>query len=82
VYLPGAGIAQWYSVGLGAGWSGVRIPRSRMREAITPLPNTPSCRGAPLKHRYNFYLFLYLYLRARTRLRALYDCVCGLHHKT
>jgi len=25
-----------------------------MRGALSPLPNTPSCRGAQLKHRDNF----------------------------
>jgi hypothetical protein len=29
-------------------------PRSRIRGAIPPLPNTPSWRGAYLKHRDNF----------------------------
>jgi hypothetical protein len=30
------------------------VSRSRMRGAIPPLPNTPSWRGAQLKHRDNF----------------------------
>jgi len=30
------------------------VPRSRMRGAITPLPNTPSRHDAQLKHRDNF----------------------------
>jgi hypothetical protein len=34
------------------------VPRSRIRGAIPPLPNTPSWRGAQLKHRDNFTLGL------------------------
>jgi len=30
------------------------VPRSRIRRTIPPLPNTPSWRGARLKHRDNF----------------------------
>jgi hypothetical protein len=30
------------------------VPNSRMRGAISPLPNTPSWRSAKLKHRDNF----------------------------
>jgi hypothetical protein len=30
------------------------VPRSRMLGTILPLPNTPSWRGAKLKHRDNF----------------------------
>jgi len=30
-----------------------------MRGATSPLPNTPSWRGAQLKHRDNFYFYFY-----------------------
>jgi len=51
----------------GKGGRGVKLAthihlvlRSRMHGAITPFPNTPSWRGAQLKHRYKFTLTLYL----------------------
>jgi hypothetical protein len=98
ILRSGAGIAQWYSSGLRAGWSGGSSPgrgweffsspprpdrlwsppsllsneyrgmkltthhlvtRSRMRGAISPFPNTPSWRGAQLKHRDKFTFYLY-----------------------
>jgi hypothetical protein len=31
------------------------VPRSRIRGAIPPFPNTPSWRGAELKHRDNWF---------------------------
>jgi len=36
------------------------LPRSRMRGVISPLPYTPSWRGAELKHMDNFTLYRYL----------------------
>jgi hypothetical protein len=35
------------------------VPRSSMRGAVPPLPNTPSWHGAHLKHRDNFTFTLY-----------------------
>jgi hypothetical protein len=36
------------------------VPRSRMRGAISPLPNTPSRRGAQLKAQRQLHLFQHL----------------------
>jgi hypothetical protein len=36
------------------------VPRSRMRGAIPPLPNTPSWNGAQLMHKDNFTFYLYI----------------------
>jgi hypothetical protein len=37
------------------------VPRSRMRGAIPPLPNTPSWRGAQLQRKAQGQLYFYLY---------------------
>jgi hypothetical protein len=47
------------------------VSTSRMRGAIPPLPNTPSRRGAQLKHRDNFIFTL----RSESALRP----ILGIH---
>jgi hypothetical protein len=49
------------------------IPRSRMRGAILPLPNTPSWRGAHLNHRDNF-TFTFTF--------TFNSNVCSSHHNS
>jgi hypothetical protein len=46
------------------------VPRSRMRRAIPPLPNTPSRRGARLEHR-DAFLSLSLYNRETQIMESL-----------
>jgi hypothetical protein len=68
--MIGSGAHQWVpgDLSLGGKAAGVKltahlhlVPRSRMRGAIPPLPNTPSWRGAQLKHRDNFTFTFYTY---------------------
>jgi len=53
-----------------------------MIEAIPPLPNTPSWRGADLKHRDNFTFSFYLKIRDhvshsyKKNPKINYTCIC------
>jgi hypothetical protein len=48
-----------------------------MTGAIPPLPNTPSWRGAQLKHRDNFILYHYHQQRRRRRRQGLCLMACS-----
>jgi hypothetical protein len=81
---------QWIpaSLSLGVKWSGREfvtplclVPRSRIRGAILPLPNTPSWRGIQLNHRDNFAVILLLltFIVSDWNLICISHLPCVLH---